>query len=318
MRGKCLDESVLQSYLDGELSPELATRAAQHLAACGACSEALAAAEAECALFGAAFAPDASLTVPTESLRERLDAALAGARTETRPTSPWNLGALAAWLAAPLNFAPRHAAAFASLVAVVALASILGLVYLRRGDGPSSVERASREGGEVPQATAPAQPQGGSDRPTQQAGAGYTPPVASAPGARNQNATAAQPGAVKIVRASGGAAAGRAQKAAPAENAPEPDPARLAVPGEDKYLQAIASLSRAVELAGDAALKPSLRAELERNIAVIDRAISETRKQALRNPGDTDATGFLFSAYQNKIDLLSTVADQAQVAALGR
>ena len=317
MRGKCLDESVLQSYLDGELSPELTGEAAHHLAACGACSEALAAAEAECALFGAAFAPDAALPVPTESLRDRLDAALAGARTQTHAPRGWNFSALAAWLAAPFNFAPRQAAAFASLVAVVAFASILGLVYLRRDD-PTHLADKSPAGPGAPKATAsaPQQPEVGQPAVQREGNAVATPAAGGVN--TNQNVPAAGTGAVKIVRASRGPAAGRASKAATVASGPEPDPAQLAVPGEDKYLQAIASLSRAVELAGDAALKPSLRAELERNIAVIDRAISETRKQALRNPGDADATGFLFSAYQNKIDLLSTVADQAQVAALGR
>ena len=74
----CLDEGMLQSYLDGELSPELSARAAAHVGACDACADALGAASEELALFARSFAPDASLSVPTEALRGRLDAAIAG------------------------------------------------------------------------------------------------------------------------------------------------------------------------------------------------------------------------------------------------
>ena len=65
-------------------------------------------------------------------------------------------------------------------------------------------------------------------------------------------------------------------------------------------------------------LKPQVRAQYERNLAVLDKAIEETRLVARRNPKDKDAVDFLMSAYQSKVELLTTVADQAQVAALGR
>jgi hypothetical protein len=200
-------------------------------------------------------------------------------------------------------------------LAVVAFASILGLVYLRRTE-PSSVAVKSPAGKDTPQATATNSPQPAASAPAQQDTVGATPTVASA-GSSNTNdgGAALKPGAARFVRASNRSEGARAPKAEGTESVP--DATQMAVPGEDKYIQAIASLSRAVDVGGEA-IKPSLRAEYERNIAVIDRAISETRKQALRNPKDADTTGFLFSAYQQKIDLLSTVADQAQVAALGR
>ena len=90
------------------------------------------------------------------------------------------------------------------------------------------------------------------------------------------------------------------------------------VPGEENYLKTIASLSKVVEVGGPAVLRPKVLAEYERSLAVVDKAIEDTRRAALRNPKDAGTTSFLFSAYQNKIDLLSTVADQAQVATLGR
>ena len=132
----CLDEGILQSYLDGELSPGEAARVAAHTGECPACADALGAAREELALFARAFAPDASLSVPTEALRGRLDAAIAGiesARPAQRKGTFWNFGALAAWLAAPFNFEPRTAGAFAGIVGLVALAAIFGSVYFGGG-----------------------------------------------------------------------------------------------------------------------------------------------------------------------------------------
>ena len=90
------------------------------------------------------------------------------------------------------------------------------------------------------------------------------------------------------------------------------------LPGEKDYRQAIASLETTIKMGGDATLKPALRVQYERNIAILDSAIEQTRKVAAQNPKDKDAVGFLMSAYQSKVELLTKVADQAQVAALGR
>ena len=88
--------------------------------------------------------------------------------------------------------------------------------------------------------------------------------------------------------------------------------------GEKSYQTAIASLEKTIKMGGDSSLKPSLRVEYERNLAILDTAIAQTRQVAAQNPKDKDAVGFLMSAYQSKVELLTKVADQAQVAALGR
>jgi len=87
---------------------------------------------------------------------------------------------------------------------------------------------------------------------------------------------------------------------------------------EKHYQESIASMSRTIKMGGDAVLTPPVRVDYERNIAVLDRAIAETRGVALRNPKDRDAVNFLLSAYQSKVELMTTIADQAQVATLGR
>jgi hypothetical protein len=86
------------------------------------------------------------------------------------------------------------------------------------------------------------------------------------------------------------------------------------LPGEKSYLEAIASLTTAIETSKDEVFKPTVRADYERNLAVVDQAIATTRQQAKRNPTDRDAVEYMYTAYQNKIELLSAVADQTRIA----
>ncbi|HYG12222.1 MAG TPA: hypothetical protein VD835_19905, partial [Pyrinomonadaceae bacterium] len=83
---------------------------------------------------------------------------------------------------------------------------------------------------------------------------------------------------------------------------------------EKTYLTSIASLTSAIEAQGAEGMTPTLRAEYERNLAVVNQAIVSSRVAARRNPQDTDAKEFLRAAYQNKVELLSAVADQTQLA----
>ena len=85
---RCLDEGVLQAYMDGELSQESAIEAAEHLAACERCAASLAEAEAEGVFLAAAFAPDESVSVPTEQLRARISAAVARLEPQAEARTP--------------------------------------------------------------------------------------------------------------------------------------------------------------------------------------------------------------------------------------
>lgn len=318
MRGKCLDEGLLQSYLDGELSPELMGDAAAHLASCDSCALALGEAQAETAFFAEAFAPDAAIGVPSERLRTRLDAAIAGMETRgaERPARrAWGFGPVdkaAAWLAGTFSFEPRLAGAFAGVAAVLLLAGLFALVYLRGDKAPQQQQQVA-QGTPAVRENPPSVEQKG-ETPAQSA-----PTVAPAAVEENKRTNFVQVAAVKP-SARKHAPAGREPKAA-GEDVVAPSgevAAQRSVPGEENYLRTIASLEKVVGLAGAESLRPKMRSEYERNVAVLDRAINETRKAALRNPQDADTAAFLFAAYQNKVELLTTVADQAQVATLGR
>ncbi|HEX7956470.1 MAG TPA: zf-HC2 domain-containing protein, partial [Pyrinomonadaceae bacterium] len=127
MTKRCLDEAVLQAYIDGELSHEKSAAAAAHAAACETCAAALAEAAAGASLFAAAFAPDETLSVPSEMLRSRINAAVAQLESTEAGRSNSQGRSFAGFfapLAALFNFTPQGAAAFATLLAVVALGAI--------------------------------------------------------------------------------------------------------------------------------------------------------------------------------------------------
>jgi hypothetical protein len=48
---------------------------------------------------------------------------------------------------------------------------------------------------------------------------------------------------------------------------------------------------------------------------MINKAIEKMQRQVRRNPNDENAKRILFASYQNKIDLLNTVAEKSQLMA---
>jgi hypothetical protein len=295
-----LDEAVLQAYIDGELSQAETGEAASHIAACEPCAAALATAESEAALFSSAFAIDDSVTVPTEALRARINAAVA--QLESTPetnqgrTRGWNFGGFFASLSALFDFTPQRAAAFASIIAVVAVALIYFAIQRSHpasngNQGAPQVASNNATPVRSPEAT-----------PTPDA---VTPTPTETPKAERK---------VKVLNASY-----RHRPATGNENIHAPvDKGQQLLPGEKDYQTAIASLEKTIKIGGDAVLRPAVRVEYERNLAILDNAIAQTRQVAAKDPKDKDAVGFLMSAYQSKVELLTKVADQAQVAALSR
>ncbi|MDT5157230.1 MAG: hypothetical protein QOH51_1587 [Acidobacteriota bacterium] len=302
---RCLDEGFLQSYLDGELSHEQTCEAATHIAACDSCAAALAAIEQENSFFSNAFAPDDSVSVPSEALRSRITAAVAqhesrteenGARSRGR-----NFGGLFASLSSLFTFTPQSAAAFAGLLAVVAFAVIYFAVERQR-QTPTKTQDTREVASLNPM-------------PERSPEVMTTPSVTFPVSAPTSEKGSAGPRYLKAyydARRHSNRSVGVRQPLAPVGAKDE------SLPGEKDYQTAIASLEKTIKLGGDVSLRPSVRVAYERNLALLDSAINQTRSVAAQNPKDKDAVGFLMAAYQSKVELLTKVADQAQVATLGR
>jgi hypothetical protein len=299
---RCLDEGLLQAYMDGELSPEQSNAAAAHLAACAACADALALVQSETAFFASALAPDESVGVPTEILRARLSAAVAQLESSPETTRGGarrsSFGGFLATLSGLFTFTPRGAAAFAGLLAVLTVATVLFVIQKTQrttGDSQIAQTESAKPPTAIPSGVTPNQSNVGPRTGTMPEGTGaiMTKPVGYKPHSVNR-------------------------KNMERRSLAQPSVKGEFLQGEKDYQTAIASLEKTIKMGGDAVLSPSVRVKYERNVAILDSAIGESRRVAAENPKDKDAVGFLMAAYQSKVELLTKVADQAQVATVGR
>jgi hypothetical protein len=304
---ECVEEGILQSYYDGELSPNMMENVAAHLATCATCADAASEIENESLMLATAFAPELSLNVPTERLRERLDAAIAAERLQARAVVAESAGTrLRGWFAgfaASLNFTPQRAMAFASLIALVMFAALLTVMWNR--SGVKGTRDASTGVAFVPSVNP-------NDR-IRIATPPVSPTVIDAGGVDKQgdgnkfNKVGLRPRVRKPFAREAGTGNGK--------SIVEPAPL-IPLPAERGYLEAISSLQTAIAESGVTALQPTLRADYERNLAVVDQAIDVTRRAARSHPTDTNTAQFLYSSYQSKIDMLRDVADQTQLVAV--
>jgi hypothetical protein len=213
-------------------------------------------------------------SVPTQALRERIDAAVLGERVAN--AGRVEKAGLFAFLANVFSFNSQRNLGYASLVVVLAFGAIIGVVKLRQAEVPPQIANNTSQSATV------------------------TPPT---PDNSNTVAQASKetPSVVSDPRP-----VVKRRPATPKADAVS-NHVQL-IPGERSYLQAIARLDSSIKQNKNS-MRPSLQVEYERNLAVVDRAIAATRNAAKSNPNDPDAADFMFAAYQSKVDLLNTIAD---------
>ncbi|MCB1023369.1 MAG: hypothetical protein KDB79_03210, partial [Acidobacteria bacterium] len=95
----------------------------------------------------------------------------------------------------------------------------------------------------------------------------------------------------------------------------DPKTAAPSVVGEEIYVQTIATLNRNISRTKDEVLRPKERIEFERNIAMVDNAISKMKDEVRKNPRNAAARELLKTSYQNKIDLLNSVSEKTELMA---
>lgn len=274
---RCLDEATLQGYFDGELSLSAMESATSHIAACSTCALAAQEIEQETSLLAEALAAEFEVSVPTEQLRQRIDAAVLGARLEAAQSVSPRTGFFSS-LSAFFSFGSARSLGYASVALVILFAAVMTIVKLR-SVSPAPIEGKVAEV-QLPKVQEPP-----------------VPSVALVPITSNSTAT------VKTVRHSRKANVVSSSSA----SGVVANHVKL-LPGERSYLKAIARLNSAIN-SDKQAMRPALQVEYERNLAVVDRAIAATRSAAKSNPNDPDAADFMFAAYQSKVDLLNTIAD---------
>lgn len=278
---KCIDEGMLQAWFDDELEANTAADVAAHLHGCTHCVEAVQTLEAENLIVSQALSEFAE-AVPTERLRQRVAAAVAGLQVTAVPATnriDRTKRTNRSLVDAVRNLFPSfRVVAYASIAAGILIAGILLAVNLRK-------ERpAPLAGKETPkEVVAPVAPK--SQAPS--------PPVSPEP-------------AREVV------AVGPSKTPAPPRPKPfskrrasEPDAMSLAWL-ESQYQKAFPKLDEAIK--AQVPLRPSLRVEYEYNLAVINNEIITTRQIARKNPKDPLAAQSMLAAYQSKIDLMNQLA----------
>jgi len=275
---QCLDEGMLQSYFDGELSTEAMERATSHLASCAVCAAAVSELEQESLLLSTALAAEFATSVPTERLRQRIDSAVAGLQVENAGAPRGGVASLLASFFDLFNVAPGRTLGYASLIVMLTFGVIFAWMKFR-----TSVPLTPKDNNVAVTNSVKPPATGVNDFPKKtipnEGGKEAAPKYV----ARNAKPNGSRPVAPK-------------------------SPAVKLIPGERSYLQTIAKLDSTIK-SGNKAMRPTLQVEYEKNLAVVDRAIAATRSAVKSNPNDPDAADFMFQAYQSKVDLLNSIAD---------
>lgn len=279
MRDDCLEIGTVQAFMDGELAHKESARVSGHLAACDVCAMMLSVAEDEAAIVFPALEREFNSLVPTQRLWNKINDSI----TIDRKNKPfWQR----AWAFVSGGLLTPSMAAAASLIIVVGVVS-LALINRRLTVDTSRVPRTT---------TIPSNPSSGPN------------PLTTAPPSIVGREIADPPAkAERVDYRPAGRHDGIVQPRAIAD--------RGYMPGEESYVRTIASLSRSVADQKNATIKGSERMSFERDLAVVDDAITKMRSEVKRNPRNESAKQVLYSSYQNKIDLLSSVAQKEELVA---
>jgi len=296
---------LLEPYFDGELPRASAAVLAAHLERCGPCSKAHEALGDELALY-LQHRCDVIEAPPfwdelLPKLRAENEARVKGAPGRLRRRLATALSALAVPRFSPTATAALLTAAVCLTIAVMKYAG-------ERAEAPAVAEAP-----EVTKVTDIPTP----FRPHASEGPAPLKRQAVEPGGAVAN-TAAPDTSAAATRATGGRArASRAVsvRAVLAKNEGRPRPAsageggaeKLVREAEQRYLAAIGILSRDVGRRRTRLDQRKL-AEFDRTLAVIDRAINETRAAAREHPRDPRVVQYMLTAYAKKVEVLREMA----------
>jgi predicted anti-sigma-YlaC factor YlaD len=287
MTHDCFDIGTIQAFLDGELSSADVMRVSDHIEACDACAMLLAEAEDENAVVFPALAREMDSLVPSQRLWVRINDSI----ESERAAAPWYqklYGIIVAGLASP---------SVAVAAGVLIIAGVFAIYTLRGPGRDSSPFEVVKTTVRTASTIAPV----GQSVPS---GDDVVTPTASRP--------------VAIERASYVQPRKAVVNDAP-RNAIDARPAvreATFMPGEESYVRTIASLSKSVAASGDGqALRASEQVAYQRNMALVDDTIAKMRSVLRKDPRNEAAKETLYTSYQNKIDLLSSVAQKEELVA---
>jgi hypothetical protein len=288
MSKDCIEIGNIQAFLDGELSSRETATVTAHTAICSNCAQLLAEAEEENVLAFSALDRELDTLVPTQRLWTRISDSI---ELEKERVSVWNR--LYNFVA--VNIATPSFAAAAGVLLVFGLA--FAVVTMDRGviDTPAETVASSSGPGVI---------------------TFVAPPVAG-----NNNLTAAKEDETKPIAqvASSNHSPEKLKRLVSNANFVQknagPRPEYLTyLPGEESYIKTIGELERNT-VAQNASLKAGGQVAYQRDIAVVEDSIKKMKDVVKKNPNNQSARQVLYSAYQDKIDLLNSAAQRDELMA---
>jgi hypothetical protein len=306
MTEKCFDIGTIQAFLDGELTSERMEAVSRHIALCDDCAISLAEAEEESAFAFSALEQEFNTLVPTQRLWTKINDSI-----ERENKSFWK----------PIFafFSNPTIAAFASLLIVFGLFTAL-LSFRSETPNDFASKTEQRRENSIPASTT-AQPNIQNPTENIQTPSSIERPALVLATSSSNNKPESRFVKTDLIKQREAKSNVNNQRNAPQTSTPNlsVENVQLAsnenVAGEDSYVKTIATLQETVNSRKDEVLKPSARFAFERDLAVTDNAIKTMRAEVKQNPKNEAAKQILKASYQNKIDLLNSVAEKNELMA---
>lgn len=305
MNGRCFEIGAIQAFLDGETSPDVSLQISNHVAECDGCAFTLAAAEEETSAVFSVLDREMNTLVPTQRLWSRINETLA---EEKGHTSVWRrLMSLASIYLENPSFAVAAGLMIVLGMFVAVWSPRVSDISGNIGNGPASSAPAPSGMSEQPEQAGPVTSAASTIGPS--ADENLKPPIRV-----NETRYPAEKLSALVRNASLNTGGTRVRPqnmryVMPASAAPE------YLPGEESYVTTIVGLRENIENEKDTILTPSSRVAYERDMAIVDDSIRRMREAVRRNPRNQSAKQVLYSSYQDKIDLLNSVAQREDLIA---
>ena len=292
MKKDCLDIGTIQAFLDGELASGLLENVSHHIALCDDCAIHLGNAEEESAIAFTALDAELNTLVPSQRLWAKINDSI-----EKEKKSFWQI----AW-----NFLKNPAiGAFATLL--ISFGIFMAYLNSQAGENQTSIAAVIEKNQQISTPISTINPNdlnvASSDRNYQKDDKELTPikpktEFRAVKAGFVEKETIRKPTA-KINRD---------------EVKPQPVVYQY-LPGEESYIRTISTLEKTVNSTKDEVLNNSARFTFEKNLAVVNDAIMKMRAEVKKNPRNESAKQILMSSYQNKVDLLNSVAGKTELMA---
>jgi hypothetical protein len=286
----------LEDFVDGELSEAQAAAIRTHLLDCAECRAARETLERENEIFAQYY--EQTALEPGPEMWAAIRSRLADERPLAQTSQParW-----LTWLNPGRLFAPAalRQAAFAALLVILSVAATTLYFTLNKERQPDD-NRADVK-------TATPHPAPSTEGP--KTNSSPTPAPQKTESDKSELANGSKPSGAKQLRAAQVKYTEKPRLQSPGAASEDDLIERQVARAVREYQNAVVLLERKIERRRDA-LNPTLVAQYEKSIELIDRSIADSRRVMQQRPNDPAAGQFLLAAYAKKVELMQEIALQ--------